>query len=84
MTPEVRGRLQQIRLQLGLPELSDDEKKLLVREAVKLTREARLGVMEGVAANKAAKKEPKAPKKKAGDELLDNLLGASDEQGTNV
>jgi ribosome recycling factor len=70
MTPEVRGRIQAIRIELALPETLESRKKELVKEAVAMVREARGKVIEVVEAKRPAKRAAKA----SGDDLLDGLL----------
>jgi hypothetical protein len=70
MTPELRGRIQAIRIQLASPDTTEATKMALVKEAVALTREARGKVIEVVEAKRPAKRAAKA----SGDALLDGLL----------
>lgn len=70
MTPELRGRIQMIRVALASPDTSETEKKALVKEAVGLVRESRGKVIEVVEAKRPAKRKAKA----SGDDLLDGLL----------
>jgi ribosome recycling factor len=75
MTPEVRGRMRSIQQQLALPETTEEEKMALVKEAVRLVREARVKVIAVVEAKRPAKRAAKA----TGDTLLDDLLSVGKE-----
>lgn len=70
MTPELRGRITAIRQELSLPETPEPRKIELVKEAVRLTREARGIVAQAVEAKRPAKRAAK----KSGDDLLDDIL----------
>lgn len=78
MTPEIAARIQQIRLGLLSGDLTTEQEYALVAEGVALFREARGIVME--AAQEKVKK-PKAtkakPKAVSGDDLLNQVLGAT-------
>lgn len=77
MTPETRGRIIAIQQEMALPETTEERKRELTAEAVRLTREARGKVMAGVEAKRPAKRAAK----KSGEEMLDELLnGAKDDQ----
>ena len=60
MTPEVRGRIASIRLELSLPETTEERKKVLVKEAINMVREARGKVIEVVSLPKQFVERPRS------------------------